>query len=539
MSCRVTVAQGILEGQVRTTYSGKKYYSFEGIPYAKPPVERLRFRDPQEPDSWTGIRDATTPGNKCVQINPYSPTNLIGCEDCLYLNVYTPSLPVEKLEKLPVLFFVHGGRFLFGYGDYYQPDYLIRHDVILVTINYRLNIFGFLCLNIPEVPGNAGLKDTIMALKWVKNNIKYFNGDENNVTAFGESAGAGVVTSYLTSKMADNLCHKIIAQSGNVLSDLYIVKEDQIAKARYLTSIMGKEISDVREIYEYLLTAPVEELLMAFISAELSRPPATINAYLLPVVEKKFEGVEQFFDEDPIVTMRENRFKKLPVLVTLNSHESAPFLRKDEHGNTVYENNLQYFIPRYLGIENDSPRALKFAKKLRDSYFDGKDVANEEKYLDFISDAYFARDTVMLIEYLSKFNKDTFFCFFSYCGNMNTSLMRKLGFKGATHGDLIQYVFYRKNKAVKCTEKDQKIVDFLSEAWCNFAKNGKPTWRDQRIQWLPYDHRNRLCMHVDEELQLVTNPKWKKYLIWADLMGERCKFFQVHWLRSAQGFVRS
>ncbi|XP_026322551.1 esterase FE4-like [Hyposmocoma kahamanoa] len=232
MSCKIKVEQGVLQGKECISCYGKKYYSFEGIPYAKPPVGKLRFRDPQKPDTWSGILDATKPGPKCSQMNPLSGKGVEGSEDCLYLNVYTPSLPQEELEKLPVIFFVHGGSYLFGHGDYYRPDYYIDKDVVLVTINYRLHILGFLCLHTENVPGNAAFKDTIMALKWVKNNIKYFNGDENNVTAFGDSAGGSVTSSYTVTKMADGLVHKIITQSGVCISDLLFTEEDPIAKAK-------------------------------------------------------------------------------------------------------------------------------------------------------------------------------------------------------------------------------------------------------------------------------------------------------------------
>ncbi|CAH2056120.1 unnamed protein product, partial [Iphiclides podalirius] len=523
MSCRVTIAQGTLEGKACTTHSGKKYYSFEGIPYAKPPVGSLRFRDPQEPDSWTGVRDATKPGNKCAQVNPYNPSSLIGSEDCLYLNVYTPCLPSEKLEKLPVLFFVHGGRFLVGYGDYYRPDYLIRHDVILVTLNYRLGIFGFLCLNIPEVPGNAGPKDTVMALRWVKANIHQFNGDANNITALGESAGAGLVTSYLFSPMANGLCHKVIAQSGNVLSDLYIIDEDPLDRAKQITKFMGSDMTDPMAIYDFLSKAPVEELMMGLMGAELSRPPAIINSFLLPVVEKKFDGVDRFFAEYPIVSIREGRCKRLPTIITLNSHEGAPFLQQDGAGEIRYEADLRHFIPRYLAIRHDTPTALRFAKRLRDFYFDGKDVNDRRRYLDFVSDAYFARDTVIFAEGLAKANVDVYFGYFSYAGNMNTSLMKRLDIKGASHGDLVQYVFYRQSKAAKCTESDRRMVDFLCEAWCDFAKDGKPKWTGQQVEWLPYDRSRKLTLHIDEELRLVPNPNWDRYSVWSNLMGERCK----------------
>ncbi|XP_041971069.1 esterase FE4-like [Aricia agestis] len=526
MTCEVTIAEGTLAGCECTAYDGLKYYSFEGIPYAKPPVGKLRFRDPQPVDSWSGVRDATKPGNKCAQIDPYGKRKIEGSEDCLYLNVYTPCLPADKLEKLPVLFFVHGGRFLIGYGHYYRPDYLIRHNVVLVTINYRLNILGFLCLNIPEVPGNAAMKDTIMALRWVKRNIHHFNGEENNVTAFGESAGAGIVTSYLTSKMADGLIHKIICQSGVSVSDLFITDEDPIEKARQVSSYLGQDILDPRKLYESLLNTPLDDLLYALASAELSRPPAVVRALLLPVLEKKFDGVEQFFDDYPMVVMRENRFKKLPILCSLHSHEGALFLRKDEHGRIMFEENFQYFIPRYLYIKPNTIKSLKFANNLRDYYFRGKkvDEATAKEYVNLVSDHYFARDILLFSELVSKYNKDLYLCRFAFGGNLNIRTMKNLDMKGASHGDLLQYLFYRSTKAGKCNEKDTMVINAITEFWCNFARSGKPMWSQQQFEWLAYSKEDRLCLNIDDDgLKLKTYPNFDRLKFWYNLMGDRSK----------------
>ncbi|CAG4978257.1 unnamed protein product [Colias eurytheme] len=433
MAPQITVAQGTMQGRECTTPCGKKYYSFEGIPYAKPPIGELRFRDPQKPEPWSGILVAMKPGNKAVQLNMAG--TIEGSEDCLYLNVYTPSLPSEKIEKLPVLFFVHGGRFLVGCGDYYRPDYLIRHDVVIVTINYRLSIFGFLCLHTREVPGNAGAKDTIMALRWVKNNIGNFNGDTGNIVAYGESAGAGIVDSYLTSKMADGLISKVICQSGSLLSDLYLIDEDYVGKAKEIAKNMGGDISDTKELFDFFSKASVEDLIYAYTMCEANRDPFILNSYLLPVVERKFENVEAFFDEYPLESIRNNRYKKLPRIMTAATHEAALFIQRNEDGN------------------------IHFSKNLR-----------------------------------------------------------------TTHGDLIQYIFYKEKKAKMCTENDMRVVDLLTEAWCNFAKTGKPTWRNQEIEWLPYLKNKRHCLNLGQSnIQCIPMPEYERIKVWFDLIGQRSK----------------
>uniref|UniRef100_A0A1Y1LSP7 Carboxylic ester hydrolase n=1 Tax=Photinus pyralis TaxID=7054 RepID=A0A1Y1LSP7_PHOPY len=201
----VVIKSGKLRGKVEIDYCGGKYYSFRGIPYAKPPIGNLRFKAPLPPDQWSGIRDAVKHQSECC-CRDLMFNQIIGSEDCLYLNVYTPQIHCESMHLKPVMFWIHGGGFVRGSGnsDTYGPDFLITQDVVIVTINYRLGILGFLNFEDPslDVPGNAGLKDQVMGLKWVRENIANFGGDPSNVTIFGESAGAASVHLLMLSPLA-------------------------------------------------------------------------------------------------------------------------------------------------------------------------------------------------------------------------------------------------------------------------------------------------------------------------------------------------
>lgn len=163
------------------------YFSFKGIPYAAPPLGNLRFRAPIEPESWTGVREALNHGPSCPAATP----SLLMGEDCLYLNVYTRSFTGNQ----PVLVWLHGGGFMSGSGDslVYGPEHLIEEDVIIVSLNYRVGALGFLSTGDANASGNYGLKDMILALKWIRENIANFGGDPNNVTIFGQSAGGAAV----------------------------------------------------------------------------------------------------------------------------------------------------------------------------------------------------------------------------------------------------------------------------------------------------------------------------------------------------------
>lgn len=192
----ITVKQGKLRGVTVKSSLGSSYIAFHEIPFAASPIGKLRFKDPEPVSPWMGIRDASVcQGNICIQREEQPPYNVIGTEDCLYLNVYTNSLSQSK----PVMFWIHGGGFSNGTASYrfVRPDYLLTKDVVIVAANYRLGAFGFLNLGHRAAPGNQGLKDLIAALHWVKENIAKFGGDPNNVTLFGQSAGA-VLTHALT-----------------------------------------------------------------------------------------------------------------------------------------------------------------------------------------------------------------------------------------------------------------------------------------------------------------------------------------------------
>ena len=233
-------------------------YIYKGIPYAAPPVGDLRWKSPQPVIPWKGVKVADTYGPAAMQplrqpgsfyyIEFFTDDAHQTSEDCLYLNISTPA-PGNKDAKLPVAVYIHGGAFASGYC--YEKQFLggeeyAKHGVILVTINYRLNIFGFLAHpelsaeNPKGVSGNYGLLDQIAALKWVKNNIQEFGGDPNNITAVGQSAGAMSVQSLVTSPLSKDLMQKAILQSGGGVSDRPALGGSQLEAAEKA----GKELMD-------------------------------------------------------------------------------------------------------------------------------------------------------------------------------------------------------------------------------------------------------------------------------------------------------
>lgn len=203
------------KGPIRGTVTGE-HRQFSGIPYAAPPVGKLRWASPQPARSWTTPRDATRPGKACAP-NPNLPGQPYG-EDCLYLNVTTPRHTGGR--RVPVMVFIHGGAFQFGAGHGYRPtDLAVRGQVVVVTINYRLGVLGFLAHpaldggQARHRSGNFGLEDQQAALRWVQRNAAAFGGDPGEVTAFGQSSGARSICAQLVAPAAAGLFHRAIIQS--------------------------------------------------------------------------------------------------------------------------------------------------------------------------------------------------------------------------------------------------------------------------------------------------------------------------------------
>ncbi|XP_063379373.1 esterase FE4-like [Cydia fagiglandana] len=332
----VTVKQGKLQGATDTLYDGSTYYSFKGVPYAQPPVGQLRFRAPLPPQSWKGIRQATEYGSICAQTDSV----FKGSEDCLFLNVYTTSLH----GRTPVMVFIHGGSYITGSGndDLYGPKFLVQQNVVLVTLNYRLEVLGFLSVETPEVPGNAGMKDQVAALKWIKENIAKFGGDPDNITIFGESVGACSVTHHIASPMTKGLFHKVIAQSGTSVQD-GTMSEGSKSRAFRVGKYLGRDTNNTTELLEFLRSLPAANLTNLTIATstddEMYR---VLPARFFPVVEKKFDNVEAFLSEYPLDTLQSKRIRKVPLMLGYNSAEAIIMIQDRLGKLDIYNNNPSY-----------------------------------------------------------------------------------------------------------------------------------------------------------------------------------------------------
>ncbi|KAI7815490.1 carboxylesterase [Rhyzopertha dominica] len=263
----VKIRDGWLRGKTGKSKGGRTFFSFTSIPYAKPPVGELRFQPPVPNDPWEDIRNATEIHSDCPQRNPFTGEHVkpaVGNEDCLYLNVYTPKIPKQDKTLLPVMIFLHGGGWVCGGGNtnWYAPDTLLDRDVVLVSPNYRLGPLGFLTTGDEIVPGNNGLKDQVLVLKWIKQNIAQFGGDPDSVTVFGESAG-GASTHYLMlSPMSKGLFHRGISHSGTALCPWAFGKQETgVSNSRKLAEFFKCPTKNSKEMVQCLRKVDAKEII--------------------------------------------------------------------------------------------------------------------------------------------------------------------------------------------------------------------------------------------------------------------------------------
>ncbi len=312
-------------GTVRGADSGPVSV-WKGIPYAQPPVGKLRFHAPRPPERWSGVREALAFSPVAPQDTAHlnSLARTLGAEtarqapiseDCLYLNIWSPR---ADAKKRPVLVWIHGGSFLIGSGS--QPDYdgtrfAMQGDVVVVTLNYRLGVLGF--LHLTELAGeayassgNLGLFDQIAALRWVRENIAAFGGDPNTVTIFGESAGATSVGSLLAMPEARGLFQRAILQSGAAQN--LQQKEAASTNARAFLEILGLGTDKLASLHDL----PLETLLAAQSTLLTKNPPGVTR----PVVDNRD------IPELPVQAIARGAAKDVAVLIGTNRDEVKLFL---------------------------------------------------------------------------------------------------------------------------------------------------------------------------------------------------------------------
>ncbi|KAE8752496.1 Carboxyl/Cholinesterase 02 [Frankliniella occidentalis] len=479
----VKIAQGELTGLFQTSTANKKYMAFYGIPYARPPVGDLRFKAPQPAVPWEGVRAAQTEGDFCPQpaaTNIMKPqasvktaadalkmvASLPGAarhaakhmlhmsEDCLYLNVYTPleALPVDK--PLPVLVWIHDGGFVFGSGDYNMqgPEHLMDRGVVLVTLNYRLGAFGFLSSNSSDAPGNAGLKDQRLALRWVQDNIRHFGGDPGMVTLYGSSAGAVSAHAHVLSANSKGLFQAAILSSGST-QDFGATQADAELTSRQLAHAMGAgadTCGDTKRRIQFLRDAPFKDIVAGMkhlMASSKTNRNIVERPIWAPVVEPADGGEPPVLDRHPNDILVAGDFNtEVPLVIGVNDKEGSFIVgRLAEDDTTKLEANPSLLLLPNLYDQVDANTREELSTKIKNLYLKDQDIGKEalDSLADIYGDQSIVHGTHVATHWHLKHAKAPIFLYYFTLDAFGVAsfLFGTKSLKGAGHGDDVGYVF--------------------------------------------------------------------------------------------------
>jgi para-nitrobenzyl esterase len=467
-------------------------FTWKGIPYAKPPVGDLRFRAPELPESWEGIRDATS----FSPVAPQSQREIMEffgndisnmSEDCLYLNVWSPG---ADDKKRPVMVWIHGGAFVSGSGSstwYDGTSFAAEGDVVVVTINYRLGILGFLHLG--EIgggeyatSGNCGIQDQVAALQWVQENIAAFGGDPNNVTIFGESAGAMSIGVLLGFPSAQGLFHKAILQSGAAANVHSSEKATKIAGN--LLAALQVEPSNLSKLAEL----PVEQLIQA---ADLV-PPMSLG----PVID----GIS--LPKHPEEAIAEGSAKDVTILIGTNKDEYNIFSAFDPEWKNADESKVTKIFEKTFG-----PMV-----QLISTYLGGNKPLSQELYNKLLTMSVFTYPAQKLSEMQVKQGASVWMYRFDWETPVFGGVLK------STHALEIPFVFNTLNTPntenfTGSSPDRQLVAGQMHQAWINFAHKSNPN-TENLPEWPQYNLNERSTMIFNIESSVENDPNSKERIIW-------------------------
>lgn len=505
------IESGLIAGALSPPTDPQPVYVYKGVPFAAPPVGPRRWRPPQPPAPWSGVRPCIHFGPSCPQ-----PRSLMGgpvgaqSEDCLYLNIWTPIPPgaAESRALLPVMVWIHGGGHSTGsaFTPIYDGTRLARRSVVLVTINYRLGPFGYLghpALSAESplgVSGNYGLLDQAAALQWVRTNIAAFGGDPHNVTIFGESAGAVSVCRLMLSPLASGLFHRAIAQSGGVHGrnrhlrecwyGLESLEDVGRAVARRLDCERAADpAAALRDVPADKLLAAAAPNIGTFGGGIKFGP--VIDGWAVP--------------DDPLVLWQQGRAVRVPLIAGCNADEGAIFVRDAARQGTY---GYHKTVARMFGEFADEALAMF-------PVHSDADVVPALSRLTTV--ASFAAPARFLVRAAAAAGAPAYLYHFTRVPDIERG--RKLG---AFHGLEIVYIFGNMPTRGGFDAADRALADALADYWVSVARTGDPNTTG-RPHWPVYDPAR------DEHLELNSEPR-----VAAHLHRDACDLVDRMWQARVQ-----
>lgn len=484
--------------------------SFKGIPYAKSPTGDLRWKAPQSPEESDETFEAKEFGKTAVQYSWHSEPageNEAGIgEDCLTLNVWTKNLDVSNK---PVMVYIHGGGFAWGgtADPLYNGETIVEQheDVIVVSMNYRLGMFGQIDLS--KVEGgeefpdskNLAMLDLMQGLKWIQGNIEAFGGDPDNVTVFGESAGGAFASLLTASPDAQGLFNRAIAESG-CLNLTYSQEDfDRWGTTEALLEVTGAEDMDD------LMSISEEKLIKLYTEEEIDDEGTTLNdLYNMP-----FRGDEGIVEEDPFEAIASGVGKEVDLMIGTNAdewrywiNEMGPVEMSEMDKKGIKENLSMYEVLIAKEKKASAYEAASDEDKARlDAFYELPQIKELDQVwqdTELGNETGFRMASIEMASLHSDAGGNTYMYYFDIPSD-------NFDFMGACHASEVAYVFHNEDETAFSGTVDKALADRICTAWVNFAKTGNPSTED--VSWCKYDTIERNTMVITNKgLHMVKDP---------------------------------
>uniref|UniRef100_A0A8C1K252 Neuroligin 2b n=1 Tax=Cyprinus carpio TaxID=7962 RepID=A0A8C1K252_CYPCA len=535
-----------------------------GVPYATPPVGERRFQPPEAPGSWQEIRNAT-------QFAPVCPQNIHGVlpeimlpvwftdnldaaagyvqnqsEDCLYLNVYVPTEdgPLTKKHdessmnrprdedirdrrKKPVMLFIHGGSYMEGTGNMFDASVLAAYgNVIVVTMNYRLGVLGFLSTGDQSAKGNYGLLDQIQALRWLNENIGHFGGDPERITIFGSGAGASCVNLLILSHHSEGLFQRAIAQSGSAISS-WSVNYRPLMYTKILAKKVGCSYSNTADLVDCLRRKSFRELVDQDIQ------PARYHIAFGPVVDG------DVVPDDPEILMQQGEFLNYDILLGVNQGEGLKFVDDSEGEDGISAASFDYTISNFVDNLYGYPDGKDILREtIKFMYTDWADRDNSDMrrktLLALFTDHQWVAPAVATAKLHAEFQSPVYF----YTFHHHCQTEARPEWADAAHGDEIPYVFgvpmVGATDLFPCnfSKNDVMLSAVVMTYWTNFAKTGDPNIpvpqdtkfihtkpnRFEEVIWTKFSSKDKQYLHIGLKPRIRDNYRANKVAFWLELV---------------------
>lgn len=502
----ITTNSGPIKGMKVTPDGDGSHYEFLGIPYAQPPVGKLRFMAPQPVKPWSEVLEAFQDGPECTFVDTGlgDPAGTEISEDCLSLNVFTNAINIT-LPLQPVMVFIHGGGFNQGSKNIYRMKNLLEEDVVLVAMNYRLHALGFLSFGNNLVSGNMGLKDQQLAIQWVRDNIQFFGGDPNKITIFGESAGGISVALHVLSPWNNNTLSGAIAQSGHPMH-LHFDDQNQVKEyAKNAAVALGCPTGLDESTLDCLQAIPDFGAVINKISDDddvMFSFTKENRFYYWPVIDSYAKN--PFIPLDPIEALKEGMFNKIPYMSGTCAYEGAMNVGFSKYfGFSGLETLHTIEIPAKSGFNLNYGQGEMFNNAVLEFYNQttGTSLFEQEKpAIDFWTDVNFLSADQKTVELMSKHVTDVY--------NYHLTQPTQLSFLMNDLGLTIEYtpmhaddlVFQVSETSIDnnawFNDEEKATAKYMARSWANFAKHGNPsptTSNDDSPTWLPLSPNTKVC----------------------------------------------